>query len=597
MSENRETNLSTKRLALVATLSLATLTSTTAMAQQSNTGDPARAMLVLDASGSMWGRVQGVEKIAVARRVIGGLMRNWNQDIHLGLSAYGHRRKGDCSDIQTLAPVGPNTAGRVASIVNSISPKGKTPLSEAVRRAAEEIRYTEAPATVILVTDGLETCQADPCAVARALEEKGVDFTAHVIGFDITEEESRGVRCVAELTGGEYHSARTAEDLRKALESTTQASLPKPIEVTPAPAPEPKKVADQVRLALVEGGPLLVASDLQMPLGTSHKDADIRMFADDGDGNVTGNQLRQQYGWASAVDNTVGRQVVSVKLGQLDVKSSINVTNDGSQHVVNLNGAIVKIKPIVAKGVLSLSNNIKWTVHPGNSTEVRALTSQLDHGPGGLFVVRPGKYTIHGQISGVKKSVVVDLAAGDQKTIEVDMRSGTLNLQALLAEGGAASNGRYGNFRWLAFAPRADGSRGDQLTSAYGSRPRFELPVGDNIIVFEDKVVKHEFKVNIAAEQTHNVQLPINAGTMEFQVVDASGNVVRGYPQLGVYPRGADKNRPSPFGFLGNTGPRGTNYIPAGPVDVVVKFKGKTYSYPVDIAAGEAQLIKFKVNN
>ena len=63
---------------------------------------------------------------------------------------------------------------------------GKTPLTDAVKQAAEALKYTEDKATVILITDGLETCSADPCALAKELEQSGVDFTTHVVGFDVS---------------------------------------------------------------------------------------------------------------------------------------------------------------------------------------------------------------------------------------------------------------------------------------------------------------------------------------------------------------------------------------------------------------------------
>ena len=68
---------------------------------------PTRVILVLDASGSMWGKVEGKTKIEIARETIAGLMKDWDPAIELGLMAYGHRREGDCKDIELLIPVAP----------------------------------------------------------------------------------------------------------------------------------------------------------------------------------------------------------------------------------------------------------------------------------------------------------------------------------------------------------------------------------------------------------------------------------------------------------------------------------------------------------
>lgn len=105
-------------------------------------------------------------------------------------------------------------------------PKGKTPLAEAVRQAAESLRYSEDAATVVLITDGLETCSGDPCQLAKDLEANGIDFTAHVVGFDLTEEEGRQISCVAKNTGGQYIAAQDEEQLVSALTKTVVVKKP-----------------------------------------------------------------------------------------------------------------------------------------------------------------------------------------------------------------------------------------------------------------------------------------------------------------------------------------------------------------------------------
>ena len=194
-----------------------------ALAESASSAPTARVMIVLDASGSMWGQIDGKPKIAIARDVIRGILNGWDPKMDLGLTVYGHRRKGSCSDIQTLIPVGRPDAKAIMRAVDGLNPKGKTPLSEAVRRAAEALKYTEERATVILVSDGRETCGADPCAVGRALEKSGVDFTAHVIGFDVKRGEQAGLRCLAKATGGRFFPAKDAAGLRKALTRTVKA--------------------------------------------------------------------------------------------------------------------------------------------------------------------------------------------------------------------------------------------------------------------------------------------------------------------------------------------------------------------------------------
>jgi len=192
-----------------------------------------RAILVLDASGSMWGQIDGTAKITIAQDVIGGLLESLPPQQELGLTAYGHRRKGDCSDIETMIVPGGDQRANIANAVNGIKPKGKTPLSAAVIQAAEALKYTEEAATVILVSDGKETCDFDPCEVGRQLEDLGIDFTAHVIGFDVTAPEDRAqLQCLAEETGGTFRTASSADELADALKVVAEAPAPEPDPIT-----------------------------------------------------------------------------------------------------------------------------------------------------------------------------------------------------------------------------------------------------------------------------------------------------------------------------------------------------------------------------
>lgn len=194
---------------------------------------PSQAMLVLDASGSMWGQIQGKPKIEIAREAVDTMLAGWPGG-QLGLMAYGHRRKGDCKDIELLQPVGDFDAAAIRGQVGKLQPRGMTPISDAVRQAAEQLKFTEQKATVILVSDGEETCSADPCALGAELEKLGVDFTAHVVGFDI-EEGSRAqaqLQCLAHNTGGQYVAARDAGELGEALGRVAEAK--------PAPGPAAK---------------------------------------------------------------------------------------------------------------------------------------------------------------------------------------------------------------------------------------------------------------------------------------------------------------------------------------------------------------------
>ncbi len=209
----------------------------TSLAAQSQVS-AGKTIIILDASGSMWGQIKGRPKIEIAREVIADLLSNLDPSLELGLMSYGHREKGNCEDIELLVPPGKVDRASFLKKVMGIIPKGKTPLTDAVEQAAGFLQYEENPANVILVSDGLETCDRDPCVLAGELAAKGIDFRAHIVAFDLTTEESASFRCLADETGGTFLAAQDAATLRDALEIAVEAASTAKVEVMPEPVIE-----------------------------------------------------------------------------------------------------------------------------------------------------------------------------------------------------------------------------------------------------------------------------------------------------------------------------------------------------------------------
>ena len=204
-------------------------------------------MVVFDGSNSMWGQIDGTAKIEIARNVMGNLLGDWTADRRVGLMAYGHRRRGDCTDIETLIAPAPGTADDIVARIRGITPTGKTPLTDAVEQAARDLSYTDRPATVVLISDGLESCGRDACALARELEKSGVDFTAHVVGFGLgNDADTASLACIAEETGGQYISANNASELGNALSTLGTAVAV----AEPAPEPDPEPEPELPRITL-----------------------------------------------------------------------------------------------------------------------------------------------------------------------------------------------------------------------------------------------------------------------------------------------------------------------------------------------------------
>ncbi len=180
-------------------------------------------LLILDASGSMWGQIDGRSKIEIAREAVGELVRELPTETALGLQAYGHRSKGACDDIELLVAPAAGSREAVLRGIGTIQPKGMTPITGALQHAARELETREGETTVVLVSDGKETCAGDPCAAVQALRGRGIRMQLHVVGFDVTDEERAQLACLAEAGGGRYFGAGSTDELRAALASVRQA--------------------------------------------------------------------------------------------------------------------------------------------------------------------------------------------------------------------------------------------------------------------------------------------------------------------------------------------------------------------------------------
>lgn len=186
-------------------------------------------LLVLDASGSMWGQVDNENKIVIARRVLGNLVDELPDGAEVGVIAYGHRREADCDDIETVVSVGPLDRDLIKQTVGGLTPKGKTPITRSVQQAFDILSETDRTATVILISDGLETCGGDPCAAVRAAKERGVDFILHVVGFDVSGEDVSQLECAAQAGNGLFFSAENANDLSAALDQAVTMPAEAPV--------------------------------------------------------------------------------------------------------------------------------------------------------------------------------------------------------------------------------------------------------------------------------------------------------------------------------------------------------------------------------
>ncbi len=175
-------------------------------------------LFIMDSSGSMWAQVDDVPKTDTAKDVLKGLIGDLPEDTNVGLMAYGHRKKEDCKDVEVLSPIAPNHPEILSENIDKLKPKGKTPLTYSLEQSLPLFAALKGQNnSVVLVSDGIDTCDGDPSKAAGKLSEAGLDLKVHVVGFDVTEKERQQLESIADNGKGRYFNAENAKGLETAL--------------------------------------------------------------------------------------------------------------------------------------------------------------------------------------------------------------------------------------------------------------------------------------------------------------------------------------------------------------------------------------------
>lgn len=204
---------------------------------------------ILDASGSMNETVDGRPKLAMAQAVFRTLLDAEEDASLVGLRAFGRvaglSEAASCQDSELLVPVAESGATAAAAAVGGVTANGMTPIAESLSRAAEDFLFEPGRLnTIVLLSDGEESCGGDPAAVVRDLRARGFEITVHVVALDVDAGARAQLSAIAAAGGGVYWDARSEDDLRRALADVTERSLRV---VAPPATAQPSRTAAAAR--------------------------------------------------------------------------------------------------------------------------------------------------------------------------------------------------------------------------------------------------------------------------------------------------------------------------------------------------------------
>lgn len=188
---------------------------------------PSPILFIYDASGSMWGQLDGKTKKEIASDVLSTAVNNLPENQNIGLIAYGHRQKGDCKDVEFMVDLNNSSKTKINTAVKGINPLGMTPLAYSATQAINSLRDSKTKATIILVTDGIESCDGNVCDVVTKAKADGIDFKLHIVGFGLKKGETEQLKCAAKAGDGNYYDASNADGLAGVLNEATSQTVDK----------------------------------------------------------------------------------------------------------------------------------------------------------------------------------------------------------------------------------------------------------------------------------------------------------------------------------------------------------------------------------
>lgn len=199
----------------------------TSVANTTGVGAPPKQVLIIfDASGSMAERLPtGETKLEAAKLAINQLVQSMPSNTSVGLRVYGSSRWAGCASGRLMVPMGTNNAANIRDAMAQVFAFGSTPISMNLIEGVNNdfIPGVAAKRSIILVSDGAETCAADPCAVALDMVRHNVQINIDVVGFGSLQfEDIRQLRCIAAATYGKFSHAKTAAELLPTLNRSVQ---------------------------------------------------------------------------------------------------------------------------------------------------------------------------------------------------------------------------------------------------------------------------------------------------------------------------------------------------------------------------------------
>ena len=393
--------------------------------------EPATLTVIVDGSGSMWGTIEGSRqnKLVLVREALRRGLAGIAPQTRVGLAAFGHRR-GDCGDVEVMRTPDAVDVDRLMLPLSQMSPRGRGPLTLALREAAKSLPREAGPRSLLLVHDDADNCQPDVCAAAAEL--RAANIAVHVVGLNVKADDMARMACLPQATGGRQFNALNAEQAASLIEEALRLAAgdpgwtePRPAAplaagvVAPAPIPATGPPALHLRALLAPN-----TEPLAMPLHwivAPEARPDAVLF----DARATN----------PVVQVAPGRYVVEAHEGPVSARQAVELRDD-RPAAVNLvfNAGFVRVRALGQKSGAPFADAI---ISVSNADSRAGAPVAVFRAGEAMAVLPAGRFLVRAELGLVRGEKALEVQAGRQVLVDIPLNGARLQLATASRDGTA----------------------------------------------------------------------------------------------------------------------------------------------------------------
>jgi Ca-activated chloride channel family protein len=470
--------------------------------------EPPSVVVIVDASRSMWGTIEGSRqtKLALVREALRPGLGKIGQQTRVGLAAFGHRRPGDCADVEVIRAPEQLDIDRIMTPLDQLSPRGVGPLTLALREAAKSLPRDSGRRSLLLIHDDADNCQPDVCAAAAELRTAGI--TVHVIGIAAKAADMAKMVCLPQATGGRHFNAQNAEQaaifIDEALRMAGGTAGPDLMASTgstgtvvpPAPIPASGPTALHLRAQLAAN-----TEPVSLPLRwivSAEAQPDVTLF----DAVATN----------PAVPVVPGRYIVEVHDALVSARQTVAVRDNRPAGVpVILGAGAVRVRATVQKTGALLNDAIISISQAGGAGTPLAILKTGET----LTLLPPGRFVVRAELGLVQAEETVAVTAGKAAPVDLRLNIARLQLTTSGRDGILLEAPIFSIARDDPDVPGAGGKRGKREVARSAARQaEFVLPPDTYYVIARQGSIEASAQVAIGPGEVKKHALTVQAGRL-----------------------------------------------------------------------------------